>query len=379
MPQQNMLLKENKRQQKILLITSGESAGIGLDIIIKLYASQALKQLDGHVLVLADTQALLDRATALNISIAINPVEITWDDQQMPILSISNALPNTTPNALKKDQLNVCATPCQQPVVAGQLNMANAQQVVKQLHLAGLLALSKQVSAIVTAPVQKSIINDAIDAGECQLTHTRKPNQRFSGHTEFFQQLAGCDDVVMMLANESQPQLKVALVTTHLPLKAVPDAITKAKLTTVIDILLADLKQKFGKADPTIMVCGLNPHAGEGGHLGMEEIQTINPVLQGYRDKGINISLAKPADTLFSSENMADTDCFLAMYHDQGLTVLKALGFGQTVNVTLGLPMIRTSVDHGTALDIAGTGKAQESSLLAALKMAEKITDSQPS
>lgn len=343
---------------KPLLITSGEPAGIGMDVVLSLYANGELQTLNRTVVVLADEIALRERAQMLNIQVNIAKVNELID------IAATDVLENAEPN---DKMLYVLDVPCAEPVIAGELCIENAAQVIQQLTLAADLALANKVAAIVTAPVQKSVINDAVEAGLVDLTDT---GGKFSGHTEFFQQKAQQDDVVMMLAND---KLKVALVTTHLPLKNVPDAITTEKLTTVIDILLADMHAKFGKPHPKILVCGLNPHAGEGGHLGLEEIATINPLLQTYIDKGVDMSLAQPADTLFSPQNMQDADCFLAMYHDQGLTVLKALGFGETVNITLGLPFIRTSVDHGTALDIAGTGNASASSLLAALKLADEL------
>lgn len=345
-----------------LLITSGEPAGIGMDVVLMLCAQGKLENLQRPVLVLADANAMRERAVLLNVSVnlvQVHDIHKFGDETQLKTQheSQSQLLNN----------LYVYDVPCAKPVLAGELILENAAQVVNQLSLAADLALENKVSAIVTAPVQKSVINDAVEKGLVDLTDT---GGKFSGHTEFFQDKAQQDDVVMMLAND---KLKVALVTTHLPLKDVANAVTQEKLTTVIDILLADMETKFGKESPKILVCGLNPHAGEGGHLGMEEIETINPLLQRYIDTGVDISLAQPADTLFSPHNMASADCFLAMYHDQGLTVLKALGFGETVNITLGLPFIRTSVDHGTALDIAGTGKASETSLLAALTLADEL------
>ena len=209
---------------------------------------------------------------------------------------------------------------------------------------------------VATAPGQKSVINDA--------------GIHFSGHTEYYQEFAGIDRVVMMLATKT---LRVALATTHLALRDVPDAITSERLHQVIDILIHDLKTKFKIDDPRILVCGLNPHAGEDGYLGMEEIEVINPVLENYRAKGINMSLSLPADTLFTPENLKDADAVLAMYHDQGLPVLKSLGFGEAINITLGLPFIRTSVDHGTALSLAGTGLAKSSSLHVAVDLALEL------
>ena len=213
--------------------------------------------------------------------------------------------------------------------------------------------MSGRSVGVATAAVQKSVINDA--------------GITFSGHTEYYQEFAGVDRVVMMLATKT---LRVALVTTHLPLRDVPNAITKERLHQVIDILIHDLKTKFKIATPRILVCGLNPHAGEDGYLGREEIEIINPVLETYRQQGIHISLSLPADTLFTPDHLKETDAVLAMYHDQGLPVLKSQGFGEAVNITLGLPFIRTSVDHGTALSLAGTGQAKSSSLHVAVDLA---------
>ena len=243
--------------------------------------------------------------------------------------------------------------PLVEPVELGQLNPANAAYVIEQLRRSAEYAMSGRSVGVATAPVQKSVINDA--------------GITFSGHTEYYQEFAGVDRVVMMLATKT---LRVALVTTHLPLRDVPDAITKERLHQVIDILIHDLKTKFKIATPRILVCGLNPHAGEDGYLGREEIEIINPVLETYRQQGIHISLSLPADTLFTPENLKDADAVLAMYHDQGLPVLKSQGFGEAVNITLGLPFIRTSVDHGTALSLAGTGQAKSSSLHVAVDLA---------
>ena len=219
--------------------------------------------------------------------------------------------------------------------------------------------MSGKSVGVATAPVQKSVINEA--------------GIHFSGHTEYYQEFAGVERVVMMLATKT---LRVALATTHLPLREVADAITQERLHQVIDILIHDLKTKFKKDHAHILVCGLNPHAGEDGYLGMEEIEVINPVLERYRAQGINMSLSLPADTLFTPENLKDADAVLAMYHDQGLPVLKSQGFGEAINITLGLPFVRTSVDHGTALSLAGTGLAKCSSLHAAVDLALDLAHS---
>jgi 4-hydroxythreonine-4-phosphate dehydrogenase len=217
--------------------------------------------------------------------------------------------------------------------------------------------MNGQFDAVVTAPVHKGVINDA--------------NVPFTGHTEFFADGAGVDNVVMMLATN---ELKVALATTHLPLKMIAEAITKPLLEDIIRKIDASFKLFFNKQKPRIAVCGLNPHAGENGHLGTEEITVIQPVIETCIQSGIDASGPWPADTIFVDEHLKEFDVVLAMYHDQGLPVLKHHGFGRAVNVTLGLPFIRTSVDHGTALELAGTGKAKETSLLAAIEMAMLMT-----
>ena len=313
-----------------LYVTSGEPAGIGPDICLSL----AGRVDERPVVVLADMQMLQQRAEQLD-----NHVElVAYQGQQQPSLS---------------GQLFVEHIPLIEPVELGQLNPANAAYVIEQLRRSADYAMSGCSVGVATAPVQKSVINDA--------------GITFSGHTEYYQEFAGVDRVVMMLATKT---LRVALVTTHLPLRDVPNAITKQRLHQVIDILIHDLKTKFKIAKPRILVCGLNPHAGENGYLGREEIDVINPVLQIYRAQGINMTLSLPADTLFTPENLKDADAVLAMYHDQGLPVLKSQGFGEAVNITLGLPFIRTSVDHGTALSLAGTGQAKSSSLHVAVDLA---------
>ena len=313
-----------------LYVTSGEPAGIGPDICLSL----AGRVDERPVVVLADMQMLRQRAKQLG-----NPVElVAYQGQEQSSLS---------------GQLFVEHIPLVEPVELGQLNPANAAYVIEQLRRSAEYAMSGRSVGVATAPVQKSVINDA--------------GIGFSGHTEYYQEFAGVDRVVMMLATKT---LRVALATTHLPLRDVPDAITKQRLHQVIDILIHDLKTKFKIATPRILVCGLNPHAGENGYLGREEIDVINPVLQIYRAQGINMTLSLPADTLFTPENLKDADAVLAMYHDQGLPVLKSQGFGEAVNITLGLPFIRTSVDHGTALSLAGTGQAKSSSLHVAVDLA---------
>lgn len=313
-----------------LYVTSGEPAGIGPDICLSL----ADRVDERPIVVLADHQLLQQRAEILNQKVEL----IEYLGQQ---------------HAAAVGQLYVEHVPLAAEVQLGHLNAQNAAYVLEQLRRSASYAMTGKSVGVATAPVQKSIINEA--------------GISFSGHTEYYQESAGVERVVMMLATKT---LRVALVTTHLPLRAVADAISKTRLQQVIDILLHDLKSKFKIEHPKVLVCGLNPHAGEDGYLGMEEIEVINPVLQNYRNRGENLSLSLPADTLFTPENLKDADAVLAMYHDQGLPVLKSQGFGEAINITLGLPFIRTSVDHGTALSLAGTGLAKSSSLHVAVDLA---------
>ncbi|WP_313043495.1 4-hydroxythreonine-4-phosphate dehydrogenase PdxA [Acinetobacter sp.] len=316
-----------------LYITSGEPAGIGPDICLSL----ANRIDERPIVVLIDKDLLLKRAQQLKLEVEL--IDYVGQDESAAL-----------------GQLYVEHVPMTKPVIAGQLDVNNAAYVLEQLRRSADYAMSGKSVGVATAPVQKSIINDA--------------GIHFSGHTEFYQEFAGVERVVMMLATKT---LRVALVTTHLPLRDVADAITQERLHQVIDILIHDLKTKFKKDHPHILVCGLNPHAGEDGYLGMEEIEVINPVLERYRAQGGNMSLSLPADTLFTPENLKDADAVLAMYHDQGLPVLKSQGFGEAINITLGLPFIRTSVDHGTALSLAGTGLAKSSSLQVAVDLALEL------
>lgn len=317
-----------------LYVTSGEPAGIGPDICLSL-----AERIDKRPLVvLADIEMLQQRANLLGLNVEL----VAYQGQAASSL---------------QGRLFVEHVPLAKPVNLGQLDSANAAYVLEQLRRSADYAMSGQSVGVATAPVQKSIINEAGIA--------------FSGHTEFYQEFAGVDRVVMMLATKT---LRVALATTHLPLRDVPAAISPERLHQVLDILIHDLKTKFKISAPRILVCGLNPHAGEDGYLGREEIEVINPVLESYRAQGVNMSLSLPADTLFTPENLKDADAVLAMYHDQGLPVLKSQGFGEAVNITLGLPFIRTSVDHGTALSLAGTGQAKASSLHVAVDLALSMT-----
>ena len=312
-----------------LAITVGEPAGIGPEIAIR--AAWAMRDEANCVLVgdaafLALTASLIDPAIRL------------------AALS-TQALRNGGLPHFGTARLAVVDVPLDAHVVPGRLDPENGRAVLATLDLAIEGCKQGWFDAIVTAPLQKSTINDAGVA--------------FSGHTEYLADKTGTAKVVMMLAGspgEDQPYLRVALATTHLPLKDVPGALTRENLTRVIDILHADLTTKFGIAAPVILVTGLNPHAGENGYLGREEIDVITPVLEAARARGIDARGPYPADTLFQPKYLKDADCVLAMYHDQGLPVLKHATFGRGINITLGLPLIRTSVDHGTALDLAAQG-----------------------
>lgn len=321
-----------------IAVTAGEPAGIGLDLCVML-AQQAL---NAQLTVIADAEALSARAAQLNLPLSILPYAAS-----KPHAHTGNAT------------LTVLHSPTSAPVQAGTLNVENSQYVLNMLKVAMDGCLANDFDAMVTAPVQKSIINDAGIA--------------FTGHTEFLADYTNTARVVMMLVGGG---MRVALATIHLPLTQVSAAITAESLTRTIQILHHDLRQRFGIASPKIYVAGLNPHAGEGGYLGNEEISTITPVLNTLRAQGMQLIGPLPADTMYSPNNLKEADAFLAMYHDQGLAVLKYASFGEGVNVTLGLPIIRTSVDHGTALNIAGTGKADVGSLLAAIQLAIELAQS---
>ncbi|KXJ52458.1 4-hydroxythreonine-4-phosphate dehydrogenase PdxA [Neptuniibacter pectenicola] len=319
-----------------LAITPGEPSGIGPDLCIQ------IAQL-GHadeLVIIADPNLLKQRAEQLQLPLTLKQFDPTKPAAPTP-----------------EKTLLVMPVPLQAEVIAGELNTANANYVLSTLTLATQGCLDGTFSALVTAPVHKGIINDA--------------GIPFSGHTEFLEALTNTSKVVMMLATEG---LRVALATTHLPLRDIADAITPALLTEVINVLDHDLKLSFGIKSPRILVTGLNPHAGENGHLGMEELEIIEPTLARLRSQGINLTGPLPADTLFTEKYLQNADAVLAMYHDQGLPVLKYKGFGKAVNITLGMPIIRTSVDHGTALDLAGTGKADSGSLLTAIDYAGEMS-----
>ncbi len=318
-----------------LLITPGEPAGIGPELVLRAAASG----LPCPSAAIACPKVLQHYIELLELPVSLHVL--------------------TTPSDVlshKKNTLNVIAVPTREKITPGTLEKNNAEYVINTLALANDLCVKKEFDAVVTGPVQKSVINDAGIA--------------FSGHTEFFAERSHTPKVVMMLATEG---LRVALATTHLPLKDVASAITHESLHEVITILIRELTEKFAIQNPKILVAGLNPHAGEGGHLGMEEIDTIIPVMESFKHSPATLIGPLPADTLFTPHHLNQADAVLAMYHDQGLPVLKHKGFGKAVNITLGLPYIRTSVDHGTALDLAGKGSADMGSLLEALHIAHEL------
>ncbi|MBK4713935.1 MULTISPECIES: 4-hydroxythreonine-4-phosphate dehydrogenase PdxA [Tenebrionibacter/Tenebrionicola group] len=318
-----------------VVVTPGEPAGIGPDLVI------ALAQRDWPVelVVCASPVLLAERAAQLGQPLRILP----WQ-------------PDAPALAQRAGTLTVLPVALRAPVTLGQCDPRNGQYVVETLARACDGCLSGEFSAVVTGPVHKGVINDA--------------GIPFTGHTEFFEARAGSEKVVMMLATDT---LRVALATTHLPLRAVADAVTAPLLRQVLTILHHDLQSKFGIAQPHILVCGLNPHAGEGGHMGTEETDTLIPVLNDMRAGGMTLTGPLPADTLFQPKYLNSADAVLAMYHDQGLPVLKYEGFGRAVNITLGLPFIRTSVDHGTALELAGRGTADVGSFTTALNLAIRM------
>lgn len=319
-----------------LILTAGEPAGIGPDLCLQL----ADNSWPARLAVAGNMDLLRQRAQMLGLKVTLRECDLE---------NIVEHEPGT---------LQVLHCPLASPVIAGKLNPLNAAHVLALLDMASDACSSGKADAIVTAPLQKSVINAA--------------GIPFTGHTEYLAERTGSAMPVMLL---SSGKMKVALATTHLPLREVADAITGPLLEQVLEVLLADLECRFGIAKPRIMVCGLNPHAGESGHLGKEEETTINPVLEKFRARGASIIGPVPADTAFTPAQLARADAVLAMYHDQGLPVIKHAGFGEAVNVTLGLPIIRTSVDHGTALDLAGTGRASATSLEAAVRLAIELVN----
>lgn len=310
-----------------IVITSGEPAGIGPDIV----ACLDPRAFDARLAVIGERRTLSDRAAALGS-------EINYVDYG---------------SAAADGQVEVIDLPLANPVRTGQPDPSNADYVLRMLERACRGCLDGEFDAMVTAPVQKEVINRA--------------GIEFSGHTEYLAAICGVAKPVMLL---TAGDLRVALVTTHLPLREVADSIDAEAITQVIEILDLALRRDFALESPLIKVCGLNPHAGENGYLGREEIDIIIPALQNLRQRGINLGGPYPADTLFTQGMLRDADAVVAMYHDQGLPVLKHVGFHSAVNTTLGLPIVRTSVDHGTALDLAGSGRAKPESLVAAIESA---------
>lgn len=323
-----------------LLLTPGEPAGIGPDLVVAL----AQQPLPAALAAVADPLLLQERARQLGLPLRLRLLD-----------------PDTAPQAHQPGELQLRPVALRAPAMAGRLDPRNAPYVLDTLRLAAAEVIAGAADALVTAPVHKGVINDA--------------GIPFTGHTEFLAGLCAAPLPVMMLV---AGQLRVALATTHLPLREVPAAITRGRLEAVLRVLHQDLRRRFAIAAPRILVCGLNPHAGEGGHLGREEIEVIGPVLDSLRAEGLRLLGPLPADTLFTPRQLAEGDAVLAMYHDQGLPVLKHAGFGEAVNVTLGLPIIRTSVDHGTALDLAGSGRADGGSLRAALELAARLAQGAP-
>lgn len=320
----------------VIAVTSGEPAGIGPELCLHLATHVG----NARPVILGDRHLLAERATALGLEVALR-----------------DYAPNV---AAEHGVLDVLHVPLAVPAVAGQLNAANGAYVLALLDRALVGCQSGEFAAMATAPVHKGVINEA--------------GVHFTGHTEYLAEKTATPLVVMMLAgNTERGPLRVALVTTHLPLKEVPAAITAEVLEQTVRILHADLQRKYGLGSPRILVAGLNPHAGEGGYLGREEIEVITPVLDKLRAEGLQLSGPHPADTMFTPPVLAQGDAVLAMYHDQGLTALKYATFGHGINVTLGLPIIRTSVDHGTALELAGSGQADPGSLFEAVAEAARM------
>lgn len=315
-----------------IALTPGEPAGIGPDLAVRL----AQQDWPVELVVIADEQVLLQRAQLLGLPLKLKPYQ-----------------PSAQAQAQAAGTLTCCAMTTAVPSQAQRLNPLNATYVLATLERAGRGCMTGEFAAVVTGPVHKGIINQA--------------GIPFSGHTEFFAELSNTPLVVMMLATEG---LRVALVTTHLPLAQVAAAITEQRVTQVLKIIRHDMQSKWGLAEPRILVCGLNPHAGEQGHLGSEEINHITPAIKNLQALGAAVSGPYPADTLFQPNYLRNADVIVAMYHDQGLPVLKYKGFGNAINITLGLPFIRTSVDHGTALDRAGTNDIDASSASLALQTA---------
>jgi 4-hydroxythreonine-4-phosphate dehydrogenase len=317
--------------QKIA-ITLGEPAGIGVELVAKL----ALQKQLNDCIVIGDENLIRNHISKHDLNLTVNCPNHESSTQNIQCFHIP-----------------VC-----EEVTLGQLNYKNSKYVLEILNHSALGCMNGEYSAMITCPLHKGIINQA--------------GYKFSGHTEYLAELSGTKKVVMMLLNK---HMKVALATTHLPLKEVANYINRDSLTETLNILIEDMQKKFKISKPKIAVCGLNPHAGEDGHLGMEEIEIINPLIQEFQQQGHDVYGSIPADSLFTPEKLKKYDAVLAMYHDQGLAPLKYAGFGKSVNITLGLPFIRTSVDHGTALDIAGKNIASADSLLESIKLTRKLVN----
>jgi len=320
----------------VIAVTSGEPAGIGPELCLHLAGYEG----EAQPVILGDRNLLKTRAAQLGLAVKFRDF--------------------CPKNSVDREILDVVHVPLAAPSEAGKLDAANGPYVLALLDRALAGCRSGEFSAMATAPVHKGVINDA--------------GVPFTGHTEYLAEKTATPLVVMMLAGDTgRGPLRVALATTHLPLKEVSAAITRDVLEKTLRILHADMRSKYGIAEPRILVAGLNPHAGEGGYLGMEEIEVITPVLEQLRAEGMRLAGPYPADTMFTPPILAQGDAVLAMYHDQGLTALKYATFGKGINVTLGLPIIRTSVDHGTALELAGTGKADPGSLFEAVAEAARM------
>ena len=323
------------KQLPVIVVTSGEPAGIGPDICLAL----AKRRIPARIVVLGDAGLLAERADLLDARVTLRSCA-----------SVGQVGPHLV------GSLQVMPVELRAPVTPGRLDTANAEYVLAMLERAVELCVSRHAHALVTAPVQKSVIAEA--------------GFKFSGHTELLGELTHVEQPVMMLAS---PQLRVVLATTHLPLRAVADALDAAKLESLVRTTHAEIAHRFGIESPRVLVLGLNPHAGEHGTLGREEQTLIEPVLRKLAAEGMAVVGPVSADTAFTPDSLARCDVVIAMYHDQGLPALKAISFGEIVNVTLGLPIIRTSVDHGTALPLAGTGRARPESLVAAVELAIEL------
>lgn len=323
-----------------LIVSPGEPAGIGPDVLL----AAAAHTYPAEIVAIGDVDLFQQRNAALGLSVQLEHADLS-----------------ASPTESKSNTLKIVHKALPVVAKAGQLDPRNAKYVLDVLDDCVAACQNHTASAMVTGPIQKSVLNSVY--------------HNFSGHTEYLAEKTHCEVPVMMLATE---ELRVALVTTHAPLKQIPELITRSRLQTILEILHKDLQTKFGLSKPKILVAGLNPHAGEEGHLGTEEIEVISPVIKALQAKGFNLVGPLPADTLFTDTYLRDADAVLAMYHDQGLPVLKYKGFGNAINITLGLPINRTSVDHGTALELAGTGKANPASMKLAIQTAIDMSRSNP-